>query len=54
MTAAMGARQPRLLADGLALLLEGAYASCQLFGRDGPARAVARTADQLIEAALKN
>jgi len=54
MTAAMGARQPRLLADGLALLLEGAYASCQLFGRDGPARAVARTADQLIEAAIKN
>jgi AcrR family transcriptional regulator len=54
MAAAMGARQPRLLADGLALLLEGAYASSQLFGRDGPARAVARAADQLIGAALKN
>jgi AcrR family transcriptional regulator len=52
MTAAMGARHPRLLADGLALLLEGAYASSQLFRGDGPARAVARVADQLIEASL--
>jgi AcrR family transcriptional regulator len=53
MAVAMGARQPRLLADGLALLLEGAYASCQLFGRDGPARAIARVAEQLIEASLR-
>jgi AcrR family transcriptional regulator len=52
MTAAMGATQPWLLADGLALLLEGAYASSQLFRRNGPARAVARIADQLIEASL--
>jgi AcrR family transcriptional regulator len=54
MAVAMGARQPRLLADGLALLLEGAYASCQLFRHDGPARSVARVADQLIVASLKN
>ena len=54
MATAMGARQPRLLADGLALLLEGAYASSQLFGRDGPPRAIGRTAEQLIEAALNN
>lgn len=52
MAVAMGASQPRLLADGLALLLEGAYASCQLFGRDGPSCAVARVAEQLIDAAL--
>jgi AcrR family transcriptional regulator len=52
MAAAMGARQPRLLADGLALLLEGAFASSQLFRSDGPARAIARVADQLIEASL--
>jgi AcrR family transcriptional regulator len=52
MAAGMGARQPRLLADGLALLLEGAYASSQLFGRHGPACSVARVAEQLIEAAL--
>ena len=52
MAAAMGAKQPRLLGDGLALLLEGAFASSQLFRSDGPARAVARVADQLIEASL--
>ena len=34
--AAMGAREPALLADGLLLLIEGAYASGQLFGTDGP------------------
>lgn len=53
MAAAMGARQPRLLADGLALLLEGAFVSSQLFGSDGPARATARVADQLIDASLR-
>jgi AcrR family transcriptional regulator len=53
MAVAMGARQPRLLADGLALLFEGAYASCQLFRRDGPAHSVARVAEQLIEASLR-
>jgi AcrR family transcriptional regulator len=46
---AMGAREPALLADGLLLLIEGAYASGQLFGRDGPARVVADAADALIE-----
>jgi AcrR family transcriptional regulator len=53
MAAAMGAKQPRLLADGLALLLEGAFASSQLFRGDGPARVVAKVADQLIEASLR-
>ena len=53
MAAAMGARQPRLLADGLALLLEGAFVSSQLFRSDGPARATARVADQLIDASLR-
>ena len=52
MASAMGARQPRLLADGLALLLEGAFASSQLFRSDGPAGALASVADQLIEASL--
>jgi AcrR family transcriptional regulator len=52
MAAAMGAKQPQLLADGLALLLEGAFASSQLFRGDGPARALAKVADQLIEASL--
>jgi AcrR family transcriptional regulator len=46
---AMGAREPALLADGLLLLIEGAYASGQLFGADGPARVLVETADALID-----
>ena len=46
---AMGAREPSLLADGLLLLIEGAYASGQLFGPKGPARIVTQAADALIE-----
>jgi AcrR family transcriptional regulator len=53
MATAMGAHQPRLLADGLALLLEGAFVSSQLFRSDGPAGATARVADQLIDASLR-
>ena len=53
MAAAMGAVEPARLADGLLLLIEGAYASAQLFGEDGPARSVADAADALIEAALR-
>ena len=52
MAAEMGAADPARLADGLLLLIEGAYASAQLFGEDGPARSVAEAADQLIEAAV--
>ncbi|HEY1725030.1 MAG TPA: TetR/AcrR family transcriptional regulator [Steroidobacteraceae bacterium] len=53
MAKAMGARQPQLLGDGLALLLEGAFASSQLFSAGGPALAVAKVAEQLIESALR-
>jgi AcrR family transcriptional regulator len=52
MAAAMGAQQPQLLGDGLALLLEGAFVSSQLFRSNGPARALSRVVDQLIEASL--
>jgi AcrR family transcriptional regulator len=52
MAKAMAAREPEVLADGLLLLLEGAYASGQLFGPDGPARSVAIAADRLIAASL--
>lgn len=52
MAKAMGAAEPAVLADGILLLLEGAYASGQLFGPDGPARSVAVAADRLIEASL--
>jgi AcrR family transcriptional regulator len=48
MAAAMGAAEPEILGDGLLLLIEGAFASGQLFGEKGPARSVAAMADKLI------
>jgi AcrR family transcriptional regulator len=50
---AMGAPEPGRLGDALMLLLEGVYASGQLFGAGGPARVVLESADSLIEAYLK-
>jgi AcrR family transcriptional regulator len=50
MAAAMGAAEPDVLGDGLLLLMEGAFASGQLFGEQGPARSVAEIADKLIAA----
>jgi AcrR family transcriptional regulator len=52
MATAMGARRPAELGDALTLLLEGAFVSSQLFGRDGPGRALPQVAGQLIDAAL--
>jgi AcrR family transcriptional regulator len=48
----MGARQPEALGDALMLLMEGAYATSQLFGKGGPAVHVAAAADALIAAHL--
>lgn len=50
MTAGMGASDPDALADGLLLLIEGAFVSSQLFGQGGPAGRVAEMADKLIQA----
>jgi len=50
MAAQMGAAKPEVLGDGLLLLMEGAFASSQLFGQGGPAGAVAEVADRLIAA----
>lgn len=50
MTAGMGVQEPQALADGLLLLIEGAFVSSQLFGADGPAGRVAQMADRLIQA----
>ncbi|HXZ01941.1 MAG TPA: TetR/AcrR family transcriptional regulator [Stellaceae bacterium] len=49
---AVGARRPAQLADQLVLLFEGAYASAQTFGAQGPAAAVAEAADALVAAQL--
>lgn len=50
MAAGMGAHDPEALADGLLLLIEGAFVSSQLFGEGGPAGRVADMADKLIQA----
>jgi len=52
MAAGMGAADPQALADGLLLLIEGAFVSSQLFGAGGPAGRVAEMADKLIQAHL--
>ncbi len=50
--AAMGAPDPAALGDALMLLLEGVYASGQLFGPGGPARVAAKAVDALIDVHL--
>lgn len=52
MATALHAREPEVLADGLLLLIEGAYVSGQLFGEGGPARSVAKAAETLIDASV--
>lgn len=52
MATALGAREPEVLADGLLLLIEGAYVSGQLFGEGGPAQHAAKAAEALIEASV--
>lgn len=52
MAAGMGAGDAEALADGLLLLIEGAFVSSQLFGEGGPAGRVAEMADKLIQAHL--
>lgn len=49
---AMGAAEPDILADGLVLLLEGAFVSCQIFGEGGPARYLPEVASRLIDASV--
>ena len=47
------ARKPRVLADQLFLLMEGAQVSAQILGARGPARSVALAADTLIDAHVR-
>jgi AcrR family transcriptional regulator len=53
MAARMGARDPQELGDGLLLLIEGTFASGQLFGKGGPARSLVAVAERLIDASLQ-
>ncbi|HKW38262.1 MAG TPA: TetR/AcrR family transcriptional regulator [Burkholderiales bacterium] len=47
-----GARDPAALADGLFLLMEGAFSSARTLGSSGPGNALAQAAQALIEAQL--
>lgn len=51
---AMRAKDPQSLGDGLLLLIEGTYASGQLFGKGGPATSLVENAKRLIEAAIRD
>ena len=53
MAKAMGARDPQALGDGLLLLIEGTFATGQLFGKGGPARVLVAMAERLIDASLR-
>ena len=46
-----GARDARRLADGLFLLMDGAYMAARMFGPENPARHLAEAAEALIDAA---
>jgi AcrR family transcriptional regulator len=52
LAASMGAPRPERLGDMLLLLFEGTYASGQIFGAGGPARAVIEAADLVIDGYL--
>lgn len=52
MAGQMGARDAQALGDGLLLLIEGAFASGQLFGKGGPARSLVDVAERLIDASV--
>jgi AcrR family transcriptional regulator len=49
----MGASEPAMLGDGLLLLIEGTFITGQIFHADGPASALVRTAELLIDASLE-
>lgn len=53
MCSGIGARSPRLLADQLFLLMEGAQVTAQTMGARSPAGNVARAAQMLIDAHLQ-
>jgi AcrR family transcriptional regulator len=50
LTTALGAADPAALADHLALVMEGVYASVQALGSDGPARRARALVAQLLDA----
>jgi AcrR family transcriptional regulator len=54
LTRALPADDPDALADGLILLIEGAFSAHHVFGSQGPASAFTRSAERLISSHLKD
>ncbi len=52
MTRQLSTDDPEALADGLLLLIEGAFSVHHIFGSQGPSQALVRSADRLIESHL--
>jgi AcrR family transcriptional regulator len=50
----IGVRQPKMLADQLSLLIDGAYISAQTVGTGGPCIQLQETAEALIQSQLVN
>ena len=50
LTRQIDVREPEALADGLLMLIEGAYSTHHVFGTQGPAQSLVACADALIEA----
>lgn len=50
---AMGARDPKTLADQLLLLTDGAWAAARMWGPKSPAQSVVTAAEALIDAQIK-
>jgi AcrR family transcriptional regulator len=54
LTRALPADDPDALADGLILLIEGAFSAHHVFGSQGPANAFTHSAERLISSHLKD
>ena len=49
----IGVREPAILTDQIVMLVDGAFSSAQVFGKEGPQHLLVSAADALIEAQKK-
>ena len=49
----LNVRDPEELTDQLVMLIDGAFSSAQVFGREGPHRLLVTAADARVDAQLK-
>jgi hypothetical protein len=46
----IGVREPAILTDQIVMLVDGAFSSAQVFGKEGPQHLLVTAADALIDA----